>query len=645
MWRPTITILRKVILPSLRENVPLKLFHSARSRAAPRSTVRLTLIGASVGVVIGAGYGGYTHYIVNSKKTFLPLESEQYAFLKEPPQYQPHYKVINDNDNSNLKLVLFQYRTCPFCCKVRTYLDARGISYEVVEVDAVLRQAIKWSGYKKVPIVLAKVDGGYQVLNSPKCLFCCKVRTYLDARGISYEVVEVDAVLRQAIKWSGYKKVPIVLAKVDGGYQVLNSPKCLFCCKVRTYLDARGISYEVVEVDAVLRQAIKWSGYKKVPIVRTYLDARGISYEVVEVDAVLRQAIKWSGYKKVPIVLAKVDGGYQVLNSPKCLFCCKVRTYLDARGISYEVVEVDAVLRQAIKWSGYKKVPIVLAKVDGGYQVRTYLDARGFGYEVVEVDAVLRQAIKWSGYKKVPIVLAKVGGGYQQLLDSTAIISVLETYLRDQSQPLQEVVKYYPPNSFLTDDGKKASDITNKYFVMHNAPIQDKNEREAENEEREWRQWADKELVHMLSPNVYRTVGEALDTFKWFEEVGGWRQNFPAWECALMVYGGAAAMWLISKRLKARHNIEDARQALYSSADKWMSAVKQKGTPFLGGQKPNLADISVYGILSSIEGCQAFQDLRNSTTIGKWYDDVKHNLESQRGKILDASSLHAYAAA
>ena len=70
---------------------------------------------------------------------------------------------MNDADTSDLQLTLFQYRTCPFCCKVRSYLDARGISYEIVEVDAVLRQAIKWSGYKKVPILLAKVDGGYQV--------------------------------------------------------------------------------------------------------------------------------------------------------------------------------------------------------------------------------------------------------------------------------------------------------------------------------------------------------------------------------------------------------------------------------------------------------------------------------------------------
>lgn len=71
-------------------------------------------------------------------------------------------------------------------------------------------------------------------------------------------------------------------------------------------------------------------------------------------------------------------------------------------------------------------------------------------------------------------------------------------------------------------------------------------------EEREWRQWADKVLVHTLSPNVYRTARESLETFKWFEEAGGWRQKFPDWECVLMVYVGAAAMWLIAKRLKAR---------------------------------------------------------------------------------------------
>lgn len=38
-------------------------------------------------------------------------------------------------------------------------------------------------------------------------------------------------------------------------------------------------------------------------------------------------------------------------------------------------------------------------------------------------------------------------------------------------------------------------------------------------EEKQWREWADNELVHTLSPNVYRTRDEALQAFNWFSEV------------------------------------------------------------------------------------------------------------------------------
>ncbi|XP_063545891.1 prostaglandin E synthase 2 [Cydia strobilella] len=386
MWRPTFTLFRKIIIPSLMENAKLaKIYYSTKGRL-PRSTAQITLIGASVGVLVGAGWGGYTHYKINAKKQVAPIENQQYPFLKEAPKYQAQYKISNNLDTSNLQLVLFQYRTCPFCCKVRAYLDARGISYEVVEVDAVLRQAIKWSGYKKVPILLAKVDGGYQ-----------------------------------------------------------------------------------------------------------------------------------------------------------------------------------------------------------------------------------------------------------QLMDSSAIVSVLETFLRDKNCQLQDVVKFYPVTKFLNDQGKEVTDVTNKYFIMHNSVVSDQTERNTEAEEREWRQWADRVLVHTLSPNVYRTAGEALDTFKWFEVAGRWRESFPAWECALMVYGGAAAMWVIAKRLKTRHHIkDDVRQSLYDAANDWMGAIRKKGTKFLGGGQPNLADIAVYGVLSSIEGCQAFQELRSHTDIGVWYDDIKNSIERRQGKVTSA---------
>lgn len=41
--------------------------------------------------------------------------------------------------------------TCPFCCKVRAYLDYYGYSYDIVEVNSINKSQLDWSGYKKVP--------------------------------------------------------------------------------------------------------------------------------------------------------------------------------------------------------------------------------------------------------------------------------------------------------------------------------------------------------------------------------------------------------------------------------------------------------------------------------------------------------------
>jgi hypothetical protein len=50
---------------------------------------------------------------------------------------------------------------------------------------------------------------------------------------------------------------------------------------------------------------------------------------------------------------------------------------------------------------------------------------------------------------------------------------------------------------------------------------------------------------------------------------------------------------------------------------------------FSGGSEPNLADLNVYGILTSIQGCQAFQDLMANTKIQPWFERMKHRVETQ----------------
>lgn len=93
------------------------------------------------------------------------------------------------------------------------------------------------------------------------------------------------------------------------------------------------------------------------------------------------------------------------------------------------------------------------------------MDYYGISYDVVEVDPVLRQSIKWSPYKKVPILVADLPQGYQPLNDSSMIISALSTYIKDRND-LKETVKYYPHITYIDEDGSKKSEIMNKYFLV-----------------------------------------------------------------------------------------------------------------------------------------------------------------------------------
>ena len=53
------------------------------------------------------------------------------------------------------QLTLYQYRSCPYCCKTRAFLDYYGLGYQAVEVHPFFKKEIKFSEQKKVPILLA----------------------------------------------------------------------------------------------------------------------------------------------------------------------------------------------------------------------------------------------------------------------------------------------------------------------------------------------------------------------------------------------------------------------------------------------------------------------------------------------------------
>jgi microsomal prostaglandin-E synthase 2 len=56
-------------------------------------------------------------------------------------------------------------------------------------------------------------------------------------------------------------------------------------------------------------------------------------------------------------------------------------------------------------------------------------------------------------------------------------------------------------------------------------------------------------------------------------------------------YCGAAIMYLLSKQLKKKYNLkDDVRESLYDFCREWVAAIG-KDRKFMGGEKPNLADL------------------------------------------------------
>lgn len=214
-------------------------------------------------------------------------------------------------------------------------------------------------------------------------------------------------------------------------------------------------------------------------------------------------------------------------------------------------------------------------------KVKAYLDYHHLPYKIVEVNPISKKEIKWSDYKKVPILM--VDG--KQLNDSSAIINQLDSQI-------------HPNKGRLPTDAE---------------------------EEEKWRRWVDEHLVHVLSPNIYRSVSEALESFDYITTHG----NFSTMERLTGKYVGAAAMYFVSKKLKKKHNITDERASLYEAANTWVEALNNR--LFMGGSKPNLADLAVFGVLRPIRYLQSGRDMVANTNIGPWYSRMEEAVGETSG--------------
>ena len=82
-------------------------------------------------------------------------------------------------------------------------------------------------------------------------------------------------------------------------------------------------------------------------------------------------------------------------------------------------------------------------------------------------------------------------------------------------------------------------------------------------------------------------------------------------------------MWSLSNRLKKKYGIEgDVRDALNGLTEDWVRGLD--GRPFMGGDRPSLADIEAFGVIRSIVGTDTFNDLQHnaSDAFRSWWAEM-----------------------
>jgi glutaredoxin len=178
---PTYRFLSTSTNPNIHQNENQQLKGDYPS-SRPRRRYRYYLLSIAAGALIGAAYtlrqsqkyeGLMPEYVTNSEL----LERKAMEARPLPPPVTKHVTFDSPSrEKFPFKLTLYQYVTCPFCCKVRAYLNYNRIPYDIVEVNSVMRSETKWSIYKKVPILVIENE---QIQLNDSSVIISAIESYL----------------------------------------------------------------------------------------------------------------------------------------------------------------------------------------------------------------------------------------------------------------------------------------------------------------------------------------------------------------------------------------------------------------------------------------------------------------------------------
>ena len=125
--------------------------------------------------------GSRRHIILSSLGLAAALH---YSATSTKRVYCRHTSTDRHSTSSNLtshlpSLTIYEYPSCPFCGKVKAFLDFYNIDYTAVTVNPVSRKEIEFSKTKKLPLVIV---GGEKVQYFLNIIFSLLFSTFFRFR-------------------------------------------------------------------------------------------------------------------------------------------------------------------------------------------------------------------------------------------------------------------------------------------------------------------------------------------------------------------------------------------------------------------------------------------------------------------------------
>lgn len=238
--------------------------------------------------------------------------------------------------------------------------------------------------------------------------------------------------------------------------------------------------------------------------------------------------------------------------------------------------------------------------------VKAFLDYHKIPHQLIEVDPMFKSQLGEIAYKKVPNLQFNIVGHWGPFIaDSEIIVNTLAKAV---------------------GVGKQVSD---ENVLM-------------------WRGWARRELVKFLVLNLNDSLFNAWMSYSYIDQF----DTIPTFNKYFLKVMGAPVMYLVAKMMTAPtlkkqgllKDGDDIREKLMECVDKFAvealhdpaaiekraakseennaskSAKSPKPQNFHGGDKPDIADLDVYGVLQSIRGHYIYDDIYASTEIKPWLD-------------------------